>query len=143
MSRLLNETFRATALLVMLLMAGAINAEPVHPYADPLPFGDHVDDVDAMLERAFNRAKWTLVKESDADYSGELSHRGFDIRVQIAVREKALILTLDSVTLSSCTSQCRDLGEKPVLAWLLSLRRNLSYVLTSLVRDSLQREAEI
>jgi len=142
MSNLIGKTLGAAGLLVTLLMAGSINAEPVHPYADPLQFGDHVVDVDAMLERAFRRAKWTLVKESDTDYSGELSYKGFDIRVQIAVGEKALILTLDSVTSSSCTSQCRDLGEKRVLAWVLSLRRNISYVLTSLVRDSLQREID-
>lgn len=138
MSKAINKKLRVAALLVALLMGGPVTAEPVHPYADPIPLGNYVDDVGALLGGAFERTPWTLIKENDALYLGKLSYKGFDIQARFAILDNMLLFTLDSVTETDCGSNCKDLGEKRVLNWLVSLRRNITYELTVLVRDSLE-----
>ncbi len=138
MSKVINRSLHLATLLVAFLMAGSVAAEPVHPYADPLPLGDYVDDVGAMLAGAFERTPWTLVKENDALYLGKISNKGFDVQVRISILDNVLTFTLDSVTETGCSGECKDLGEKRVLNWLVSLRRNIAYELTLLVRDGLE-----
>lgn len=138
MHKVITRSLRGATLLAMLLMAGPVTAEPVHPYADPIPLGDYVDDVGAMLAGAFQRTPWTLVKENDALYLGKISNKGFDVQVRISIHDNVLTFTLDSVTETGCSGECKDLGEKRVLKWLVSLRRNIAYQLTLLVRDGLE-----
>ena len=138
MSKVINKTLHVATLLVVLLVGGPVNAEPVHPYADPIALGDYVDDVGALLVRAFERTSWTLVKENDALYLGKISYKGFDIQVRIAILDNVLTFTLDSVTETGCSGECNDLGEKRVLNWLITLRRNITYEMTLQVRDNLQ-----
>jgi hypothetical protein len=138
MSKVINRSLRLSTLLVMFLVAVPVTAEPVHPYADPIALGDQAVDVSAMLATAFEATPWTLTKESDALYLGKLSSKGLDVQVRISAVDNVLTMTLDSVTETGCGGNCKDLGEKKVLRWLVSLRRSITFELTLRIRDSLQ-----
>jgi hypothetical protein len=140
MSKVINRSLPLATVLVAFLISGPAAAEPVNPYADPIPLGDHVDDVGAMLAAAFEGTPWTLVRENDALYLGKLSNKGVDVQVRISILDNVLTFTLDSVTETGCSGECKDLGEKRVLNWLISLRRKIAYELTLLVRDSLEQQ---
>ena len=94
--------------------------------------------VTIIARPSFGNTPWTLDKENDATYLGKLSYKGFEVQVRISIVENVLAMTLDSVTETGCGGDCEDLGEKPVLRWLVSLRRSITYKLTLQVRDSLQ-----
>ena len=138
MSNSINRSLQLFTLLVVFLVAVPVTAKPVHPYAEPISLGDRTVDVGAMLAAAFKTTQWTLVEESDAIYLGKLSYKGTDVRVRISVVDNVLTLTLDSVTATGCGDNCKDLGEKAALRWIVSLRRSIAYELTLRVRDSLQ-----
>jgi hypothetical protein len=123
--------------MVLFLFAVPVTAKPVHPYTDPIALGDHAIDMGAALEAALDETPWTVAKESDELYLGNLSYKGFDVQVRISVVNNVLAVTLDSVTETGCGDNCKDLGEKKVLNWLASMRRNIAYELTLRVRDSL------
>ena len=124
------------ALIVMILFAVPATAKPIHPYAEPIALGDHGIDIGAALEVALDKTPWTLAKESDDLYFGNLSYKGFDVQVRISVVDNVLTMTLDSVTETGCGDNCKDDGEKRVLNWLVSMRRSITYELTLQVRDS-------
>ncbi len=138
MSTAINRSLQLSTLLVVFLVALPVTAKPIHPYAEPIAMGGHVFDAGAMLTAAFELTPWTLAKENDALYLGKLSNKGLDVQVRISVVDNVLTLTLDSVTESGCGSNCKDLGEKRALRWLVNLRRQITYELTLRVRDSLQ-----
>ena len=138
MSKLINRSLQLSTLLVVFLVAIPVTAEPLHPYADPIGLGDQADDVSAILAAAFEPTPWMLAKENDALYLGKLSYKEVDVQVQISVVDNVLTMTLDSVTETGCGGDCKDLGEKPALRWLVSLRRDIAHELTLRVRDSLQ-----
>lgn len=116
-----------------------LHAQAVGPYADPLPLGNYVDSPGEMLQRAFAHNNWTLRPEADGeDYLGEISYKGFEIQVRVVIADQMLRLTVESVYATECISACRNLGDKPVLRWLVNLRRSIAYELTFLVRDKLQ-----
>ena len=138
MSRVINRSLQLCTLLVVFLVALPVTAKPIHPYADPIALGDQAIDVSAMLATAFESTPWTLAQENDAQYLGKLSYKGFDVQVRISLIDNVLTMTLDSVTETGCADNCKDLGEKPVLRWLVSLRRSITFELTVQVRDSLQ-----
>lgn len=138
MSKVINRLLQLSTLLVVSLVAVPVTAEPIHPYAEPIALGDQAVDVSAMLTAAFQPTPWTLVKENDALYLGELSYKEIDVQVRISVVDNVLTLTLDSVTETGCGDNCEDLGEKTALRWIVGLRRNITYELTLRVRDSLQ-----
>ncbi len=138
MSKVFNRSMQLSALVVVFLVAVPVTAKPIHSYAEPIALGDQALDLGGMLASAFENTPWTLAKENDATYLGELSYKGFDVQVRIAVVDNVLTMTLDSVTETGCGGNCEDLGEKPVLRWLVSLRRSITYKLTLQVRDSLQ-----
>ncbi len=124
--------------LVLLLGINQAAAEPIEPYSDPLLFGDYVDDVRGLLERAFHYDRWQLTPQPTEDtYTGFLSYKGFDITVRIDARDQAFSLSLESVYESGCSSACRDLGEGPVVQWLVNLRRTIAFELTILIRQHL------
>jgi hypothetical protein len=124
--------------MVMFILAVPVTAKPIHPYAEPIALGDHAIDISAVLAAALEPTPWTLAKESDALHFGKLSYKGFDVKVRISVGDNVLTMTLDSVTETGCGDDCKDLGEKPVLNWLVSMRRSITYELTLRVRDSLK-----
>lgn len=126
------------ALIVMILFAVPVTAKPIHPYAEPIALGDHGIDIGAALEVAFDKTPWTLAKESDDLYFGNLSYKGFDVQARISIVDNALTVTLVSVTETGCGDNCKDVGEKRVLNWLVSMRRSITYELTLRVRDSLK-----
>ncbi len=138
MSKLFNRSLPLSALVVMFLVASSVTAEPIHSYAEPIALGEQTIDLGATLEAAFKTTPWTLAKENDATYLGNLSYKGFDVQIRIAIVDNVLTMTLDSVTETGCGGNCEDLGAKPVLRWLVSLRRSITYKLTLQVRDSLQ-----
>jgi len=138
MSKAINKSLLLSALAVVFLVAAPVTAKPIHFYAEPIALGDQAVDLGMLLPAAFEGTPWTLVKENDATYLGKLSSKGFDVQVRISVVENVLTMTLDSVTETGCGSNCEDLGEEPVLRWLVSLRRSITYKLTVQVRDSLQ-----
>ena len=138
MSRAINRSLQLSTLLVVFLVALPVTAKPIHPYADPIAMGDRAVDISATLTAAFDSTPWTLAKENDGLYLGKLSNKGFDVQVRISVVDNVLTMTLDSVTETGCADNCKDLGEKPVLRWLVSLRRSITFELTKQVRDSLQ-----
>ncbi len=138
MSKAISRSLQLSTLVMAFLVAVPVTAKPIHPYAEPITLGDQALDVGAMLTAAFKTTPWTLAEESDALYLGELSYKGFDVQVRISVVDNVLTLTLDSVTETGCADNCKDLGETPVLRWIVSLRRSITYELTLRVRDSLQ-----
>jgi len=138
MSKVINRSLQLSTLLMVFLAAASVTAKPIHPYAEPIALGEQTVDVSAMLTAAFEATPWTLAKENDALYLGELSYKGFDVQVRISVVDNVLTLTLDSVTETGCGGNCKDLGEKPALRWIVGLRRNITVELTLRVRDSLQ-----
>lgn len=138
MSKLICRLLQASTVLAVSLVANPINAEPIHPFAEPIALGDRAIDVDDTLSAAFDATPWTLSRENDALYLGNLSWKGTDVQVRIAVVDNAITMTLDSVTESGCRDNCKDLGEKRAMGWLITLRRNITYELTLRVRDSLQ-----
>ena len=138
MSRVINRSMQLSILMVLFLVAAAVSAKSTHPYADPVTLGDRTIDLGATLEAAFKTTPWTLAKENDASYLGKLSYKGFDVQVRISVVDNVLTMKLDSVTATGCGDNCEDLGEEPVLRWLVSLRRSITVELTKRIRDSLQ-----
>ena len=138
MSKVINRSLRLATLMAAFLVADPIIAKPIHPYAEPIALGDQAVDLGAVLTSSFDNTPWTLAKEDDAHYLGKLSYKGFDVQVGISVVDNVLTMTLDSVTETGCADNCKDLGEKPVLRWLVSLRRSITFELTLRVRDSLQ-----
>ncbi len=138
MSKVTNRFLQLPILMLVFLVAVPVIAKPTHPYADPIALGDQAIDLSGMLASAFENTPWTLAKEDDAHYLGKLSSKGFDVQVGISVVDNVLTMTLDSVTETGCGGNCEDLGEKPVLRWLVSLRRSITYQLTVRIRDSLQ-----
>jgi len=138
MSKVISRSLQLSALLAVFLVAIPVTAKPIHPYAEPIALGDQGVDISAMLVAAFERTPWTLAKENDALYLGKLSSKGVDVQVRISVVDNVLTLTLDSVTETGCGSNCKDLGEKRALNWLVGLRRNITHELTLRIRDSLQ-----
>ena len=126
-----------STLLALFLVAAPATAEPLS-YSEPINLGDHAIDIGEMLETAFVRTQWTLTKENDSHYLGNLSYNGIDVQVRISKVDNVLTLTLDSVTETGCGIDCKDLGERAALGWIVSLRRNITYELTLRVRDSLQ-----
>lgn len=136
-----TTVYRATPLvfLLVLLSAGQVQADTMHPYADPLLIGEHSENFEAVLDRAFKRTVWTLVKQDDSLYVAKLSSRGIDIELQISLQDEFMRFNLGSVTETGCTARCKDLGdEDPVLRWLVSLRRTIAYELTLQILDDLQ-----
>lgn len=138
MINVIKRSLQLSTLMMAFLVAVPVIAQPIHPYAEPIALGDQALDLSAVLAAAFKTTPWTLVEESDALYLGKLSYKGFDTQVRITVVDNVLTLTLDSVTETGCADNCKDLGEKPVLRWIVSLRRSITYELTLRVRDSLQ-----
>ncbi len=138
MSKVFNRSLQLSALVVVFLVAVPVTAKPIHSYAEPIALGDQALDLGGMLASAFENTPWTLAKENDATYLGKLSYKGFEVQVRISIVENVLTMTLDSVTETGCGGNCEDLGEKPVLRWLVSLRRSITYKLTLQVRDGLQ-----
>jgi len=138
MSRVISRSFQLSALVLVFLVAVPVTAEPINSDAEPIALGDQALDLGGMLASAFENTPWTLAKENDATYLGKLSYKGFDVQVRIAVVDNVMTMTLDSVTETGCGGNCEDLGEEPVLRWLVSLRRSITNKLTLQVRDSLQ-----
>jgi hypothetical protein len=138
MSKVISRSLQLSALVLVFLVAVPVTAEPINSYAEPIALGDQALDLGGMLASAFENTPWTLAKENDATYLGKLSYKGFDVQVRISIVENVLTMTLDSVTETGCGGNCEDLGEEPVLRWLVSLRRSITHKLTLLVRDSLQ-----
>jgi len=138
MGKTFKKSSQFSTLLTVLLVATPAFAEPIHPYAEPIALGDEAVDIGEVLAAAFQPTPWTLVKESDALYVGELSYRGFDVRAEISVVDNVLTLTLDSITETGCGSNCKNVDVKRASNWLVSLRRSITYELTIRVRDSLQ-----
>ena len=132
---------RASKLAGIILLAsltGLANANEIHEYADPLPMANYVDDVDAMLEQALNRAKWQRVEDSDSGViRAFISYRDLDMTVQIVVENQSMRLILESVRATDCVKNCPDLGAEPAIQMLLRLRRTIAYEVTLLVRDKL------
>ena len=130
-----------TSLLVsvLLLLAGGNAGAEVTSYSDPLQLGDYVQDVNGLLERAFNYDRWQLKSGPEENtYIGSLSHREIDVTVRISVQDQVLTLSLESAFQTGCASPCNDLGDKrPVDGWLINLRRAIALELTTLVRDEL------
>jgi hypothetical protein len=137
MSRVIKQSLQLSTLMVMFLFAVPVNANPIHPYSEPIALGDQAIDIGAALEAAFETTPWTLTKESDDLYFGNLSYKGYEVQVRISVVNNVLTVTLDSVTETGCSDNCEDLGDKKVLNWLVSMRRSITYELTLRVRDGL------
>ena len=137
MSKIINKSLQLSTLTVMFLFAVPVNANPIHPYSEPIALGDQTFDIGAALEAAFEKTQWTLTKKSDELYIGNLSYKGFDVQVQISLVDNVLTVTLDSVTETGCGDNCKDLGDKKVLNWLVSMRRSITHELTLRVRDGL------
>ena len=137
MNKGIHRTLRLFALLTVFLFALPVNAKPIHPFAEPIALGDHEIDIGAMLAAALKPTPWTLAEESDAVYLGNLSSKGIDVQVRISVVDNVLTLALDSATETGCGDNCKDVGEKKVLRWIVGLRRSITYELTVRVRDSL------
>ncbi len=133
-----------TSLLVsvLLLFAGGNAGAEITPYSDSLELGDYVQDVNGLLERAFNYDRWQLKSGPDENtYIGFLSHREIEVTVRISVQDQVLTLSLESAFQTGCASPCNDLGDKrPVDGWLINLRRAIALELTTLVRDELQSQ---
>ena len=138
MTKAISRSLQLSALVVAFLVAVPVTAKPIHSYAEPIALGDKALDLGGLLASAFENTPWTLAKENDATYLGKLSYKGFDVQVTISIAENVLMMTLNSVTETGCGGDCKDLGEEPVLRWLVSLRRSITYKLTLQVRDSLQ-----
>ncbi len=138
MSKVISRSLQLSALLAVFLVAAPVTAEPIHPYAEPIALGDQAVDMSAMFVAAFERTPWTVAKENDALYLGKLSSKGIDVQVRFSIVDNVLTLTLDSVTETGCASNCKDLGEKRALNWIVGLRRNITHELTLRIRDSLQ-----
>ena len=138
MTKTLNRYLQLSTLLAVLLVAVPVIAEPIHPYAEPIALGDEAIDIGEILATAFQPTPWTLVKQNDALYLGELSYKGFDVQARITVVENVLTLTLDSITETGCGENCKKVDAKRALNWLVSLRRSITYELTLQIRDSLQ-----
>ena len=138
MSKTTNKLLQLSILMVVFLIAAPVTANPIHPYADPIALGDQAVDLSSVLAGAFQNTPWTLTREDDAHYLGNLSSKGFEVQVRISMVDNVLTMTLDSVTETGCADNCQDLGEEPVLRWLVSLRRNITFKLTEQVRDNLQ-----
>ena len=133
-----SRGLKFAGLLLLVSLTGPANANQIHEYADPLPMGNYVDDLEAMLERALNRAKWQRVEPSDAGViRAFISYRNLDMTVQIVVENQALRLNLESVFATDCVGDCPDLGAEPAVLMLVRLRRTIAYELTGLVRDKL------
>jgi len=133
-----------TSLLVsvLLLLAGGNAGAELTPYSDPLPLGDYVQDVNGLLERAFNYDSWQLRTHPDENtYIAFISHREIDVTVHVLVQDQVLTLNLESAFQTGCASPCNDLGDKrPVSGWLVNLRRSIALELTTLVRDELKNQ---
>ena len=137
MIKVIKRSLQLSALVVVFLVAVPVTAKPIHSYAEPIALGDQALDFGGVLASAFENTPWTLAKENDATYLGKLSYKGFDVQVRIAIVDNVLTMTWDAVTETGCGGNCEDLGEKPVLRWLVSLRRSITFELTKQVRDSL------
>jgi len=138
MSKAVNRSLCLSTLLAAFLVAVPVTAEPIHPYSEPIALGDKTVDVGAMLAAAFAPTPWTLVKESDALYMGELLYKGYDVQARISVVDNVLMLTLDSITETGCGGNCKKVDQKRASNWLVSLRRSITYELTLRIRDSLE-----
>lgn len=137
-----NFKSRLSLLLILTFLAVVAEAGEIHPYKQPVPLGSYVDDVDALLQRAFAHDNWTLKPQPDGTtFLGEISFKGFEIQVVVSTNEQELSLVLDSVYATECVSACRNLGDQPVMRWLANLRRTIAYELTFLVRDKLSEQA--
>ena len=124
--------------VALLLAAGSTAAYESESYADPLPLGDYVEDVQGLIERSFRRHGWQLQPQSvDTTYIGFISHKGFDITIAIHAQDQALSLTLQSVHETGCSGDCPDLGEERVIGWLVNLRRTIAYELTLMIQQHL------
>jgi len=138
MSKVADKLLQLSILMVVFLIAAPVTAKPIHPYADPIALGDQTVDLGVVLTSAFENTPWTLTREDDAHYLGNLSSRGFEVQVRISMVDNVLTMTLDSATETGCADNCQDLDETPVLRWLVSLRRNITFKLTEQVRNNLQ-----
>ena len=137
----MNIKLTILKVFVVLALAGSVTANEITPYSDPLPIGDYIDDVNELLESAFKHDNWTLTPGADLNsFSGFISYRGFDITVGIVLQDRRLFMKLESVHATDCTSDCEDLGEKPVIQWLVNLRRTIAYELTFAVNEKLLSE---
>jgi len=137
MSKLVKKSLQLSTLMVMFLFAAPVNANPIHPYSEPIALGDQTFDIGAALEAAFEKTQWTLTKKSDELNIGNLSYKGFDVQVQISLVDNVLTVTLDSVTETGCGDNCKDLGDRKVLRWLVNMRQRITHELTLRVRDGL------
>ena len=139
MSNLINKSLQLSTLIVMFLLAVPVIASPLHPYSEPITLGDQSLDIGAALEAAIEKTHWTLAKESDELYIANLSYKGYEVQVRISVVDNVLTVTLDSVTETGCGDNCKDLGDKKVLNWIVSMRRSITHELTLRVRDGLMQ----
>jgi hypothetical protein len=133
------------SLLVLLLAANASSmpyAIEFNSYKDPLPLGNYVEDIDGLLERAFQYDGWSLSSKPDENtYIGFISYRGYDVSVRISVIDQRIHMTLDSVYATGCGEACENLDEKPVIQWLVILRRAIALELTRTIGEQLEQEA--
>ena len=128
--------------LLAFLFASSAVAGEIRPYTDPLPLGEYVDDVDALLTRAYNYDGWRPKERIDENtYVAFISYKGYDITVRISHDNNALTLSLDSVYLTDCGQNCRNMGDSQVIQWLVNLRRTIAYEVTLAARDYLKAQA--
>lgn len=125
----------------LLALVGAARGAEVHPYNDPLPLFDYVDDIEPILQRSFALHGWKYEPQGDGEtYKGSQSLKGFEIFLILTVRDKQLILDVEKAYMTDCASNCADLRrEEHVERWAGNLRRTIAIEVTNLVREALTK----
>ena len=130
--------------LSLLVLAGVARGTEVHPYKDPLPLFDYVDDIEPILQRSFALHGWKYEAPGDGKtYKGSQSLKGFEIFLILTVRDKQLVVDVEKAYMTDCTGNCADLRrEEHVERWVGNLRRTIAIEVTTLVRDALAKQDE-
>ena len=116
------------ASLFILGLSFTITANELHPYENPVPYGDYVKNLDRFLARALARNHWVLTKDEEGNRVAHLVYKGYDVKAKLNIQNKSVALELASAERVDCES-CKP-KQRHVDGWLIRLRRAIAYELT-------------
>lgn len=134
--KILRTSLPALALVVS---AGSVQAEDIHPYSEQLPIPAYVTEIEPILISSFERYGWSLEPQGDGTtYKGTLFYKEIDVAVTVTVENQQLTIIADSAHATGCSSGCEDLRMGPhVLRWITNVRRTIALDITHQVKAHL------
>lgn len=112
-----------------------VSASELHRYGDPIPLGNYVDDLEAMLSRAVARSNWTLSKNESGQYVTGIHYHDYVLKVALPLEDGKVRVQLVSAERPECIKRNCKVDADKVETWLTMMRRNIAYELTLMVRD--------